>query len=55
MLRGSNSEQVEHSQELVLSHVAILGDIVVLEYWLEMNALVFDCYAILFQDVIDFS
>jgi len=53
-MRSSDSEQIQHSQELVLGHMAIFGDVVVLKHWLEMDALVFNGSFVLIKDVVDF-
>jgi len=54
VMRSSDSEQIQHSQELVLGHMAIFGDVVVLKHWLEMDALVFNGSFVLIKDVVDF-
>ena len=47
MLWRTDSEQVEHAQELVLGHMAVAGDIVVLEDGLKVDALVLDSRLVL--------
>ena len=42
MLWCTDSQQVKHAQELVLCHMAVAGDIVVLEDGLKVDALVLD-------------
>ncbi len=55
VLRGSDSEQIEHSKELILGHMTILSDIVVLEHWLQVNALVLNGCSVFLKDVINFG
>ena len=54
MLWRTDSEQVEHAQELVLGHMAVAGDIVVLEDGLQVDALVLDSRLVLLEDCINF-
>lgn len=53
VLRGGNSEQIEHSEELILGHMTVLSDIVVLEHWLQVNALVLNGCSVFLKDVIN--
>ena len=55
VLGSANPQQVKHTEELLLRHVSIASDIIVLEDWLEVNALVFDRSFILFKNLVDFS
>ena len=50
MLWRTDSEQVEHAQELVLGHMAVAGDIVVLEDGLQVDALVLDSRLVFLQN-----
>ena len=55
VLRSSDAKKVEHSEELVLGHMTISGDVVVLEHGLQVNALGLDCVAVLVEDLLNFS
>ena len=53
MLGSADPQQIEHTEELVLSHVAVAGDVVVLKDWFQVNALVFDRSFVLFENLVD--
>ena len=53
MLRCTDSQQVKHTQELVLGHMAVAGDIVILEDGLQVDALVLDSRLVLLQNCIN--
>lgn len=52
-MRGTDSEKVKHAQELILSHVTITCDIIVLENWLQVNALDLDLRAVQLENVVN--
>ena len=52
-LRSVDSEEVENTKELGLSHVTVTSNIVVLEDRLEVDTLVLDSDLVLFEDGID--
>ena len=54
VLWRTDPKQVEHAQELVLGHVAVAGDVVVLEDGLQVDALVLDSRLVLLEDRINF-
>jgi len=54
LLRGADSEKIEHTQELILGHMTVAGDVVVLEHWFQVNALVLDLSAVRVENVFDF-
>ena len=54
VLGSADSQQIEHAEELVLGHVTVASDVVVLEHWLQVNALVFNRSFVLFENIIDF-
>ena len=53
MLRCTDSQQVKHTQELVLGHMAVAGDIVILEDGLQVDALVLDSRLVFLQNCIN--
>ncbi len=52
-LRSSDSEKVEDTEELGLGHMTVLGDVVVLEARLQVDALVLHSSLVLFEDLLD--
>ena len=52
---GVDSEAVENSEELGLGNMAILGDVEVLEDWLQMDSHGLDSLLVLIQDCLDFA
>ena len=54
MLRSADSQKVEDTKELILGDMTVASDIVVLEHWLQVNALVFNRSFVLFKNIIDF-
>lgn len=54
MLWCTDSQQVKHAQELVLRHMAVAGDVVVLEDGLQVDALVLDSRLVFLQNCFNF-
>lgn len=52
---GVNSESIEHSQELGLCHVAVLGDIEVLKHGLQMHSQSLDSLAVFLKYLVDLA
>lgn len=50
---GGHSQLTESSQELVLSDVLVLGDIEILEHWLQVDPLDLDSGSVFFHDIAD--
>ena len=55
VLGSLNAEEVEDTEELVFSHVAVARDVVVLKHWLQVDALVFNSNAVLVKHCFDFT
>ena len=53
MLRGGNSKLAKSSEELMLGDMLILGDVKVLEHWLQVDSLDSDSLLVLLEDGID--
>ena len=53
VLGSADPQQIEHTEELVFSHVAVAGDVVVLKDRFQVNALVFDRGFVLFENLVD--
>ena len=54
VLGSTDPEQVKDAKELILGHVAVARDVVVLEDWLQVDALVLDSRFVLLEDHVDF-
>ena len=52
-LRGIDAEQVKHAKELILCDVAVASNVVVLENWLQVDALVLHLGLVLLKDLFD--
>jgi len=52
-LRSGHSQEVEHTKELSFGHVTVLGDVVVLEARLEVDALVLDSSSVFLKNLLD--
>ena len=53
MLWSKDSESVENSHELGFGHMAILGDIKVLEHWLQVDSHGLHSMSVLIQDLVN--
>ena len=53
VLRCTDSEEIQDAKELLLGYVPVASDVVVLEDGLQVDAIVLDLDAVLFEDVLD--
>lgn len=53
VLRGTDPEEVEHTEELLLGHVSVASPVIVLEHRLQVDALVLDLSAVLVENVLN--
>lgn len=53
VLRSADSQKVEDTKELILGDMTVASDIVVLEDWFQMDALVLDGSLVFFKNLVD--